>query len=53
MDLQTTYTHDWELQEITAPPLIFTILKSTQHPLSLFQPAVSSPALPWQKFLTV
>jgi hypothetical protein len=25
--------------------------KSPQHPLSLFQPDVSSPAVPWQRFL--
>jgi hypothetical protein len=36
MDLLTTYTHDSELQAITAPPLISTIHKSPQHPLSLF-----------------
>jgi hypothetical protein len=36
MDLLTTYTHDWELQAITAPPLISTIHKSPQHPLSIF-----------------
>jgi hypothetical protein len=40
MDLLATYTHDSELQAITAPPLISTIHKSPQHPLSLFQPAV-------------
>jgi hypothetical protein len=34
-------------------PLISTIHKSPQHPLSLFQPAVSSPAFPWQQLLTV
>jgi hypothetical protein len=32
---------------------ISTIHKSSQHPLSLFQPAVSSPAVPWQWLLTV
>jgi hypothetical protein len=53
MDLLTTYTYDSELQAITAPPLISTIHKSQQHPLSLFQPAVSSPAVPWQRLLTV
>jgi hypothetical protein len=36
MDLLTTYTHCWGLQEITAPPLISTIHKSPQHQLSLF-----------------
>jgi hypothetical protein len=37
---------------ITAPPLISTIHRS-QHPLRIFQPAVSSPAIPWQRLLTV
>jgi hypothetical protein len=32
----TTYTHDSELQAITAPPLISTIHQSPQHPLSRF-----------------
>jgi hypothetical protein len=36
MDLLTTYTHDSEVQVITAPPLISTIHKSSQHPLSIF-----------------
>jgi hypothetical protein len=36
IDLLTTYTYDSELQVITAPPLISTIRKSPQHPLSLF-----------------
>jgi hypothetical protein len=36
MDLSTTYTHDSELQAITAPPLLSTIYKSPQHLLSLF-----------------
>jgi hypothetical protein len=36
MDLLTTYTHDSELQAITAPLLISTIHQSPQHPLSLF-----------------
>jgi hypothetical protein len=52
MDLLTTYTHDSELQAITAPPLISTIHKSLQHPLSIFQPAVYTPAVPWQRLLT-
>jgi hypothetical protein len=38
--LLTIYTHDSELQAITAPPLIATIHKSPQHPISHFQPAV-------------
>jgi hypothetical protein len=45
MDLLTTYTHGSELQAVTTPPLI-AIHKSPQHPLSLFQPAASSPAVP-------
>jgi hypothetical protein len=53
MDLLTTYTHDSELQAITAPSLISTLYKSPQHTLSLFQPAVSSLAVPWQRILTV
>jgi hypothetical protein len=36
MDLKNTYTHDSELQEIRAPPIISTIHKSPQHQLSLF-----------------
>jgi hypothetical protein len=40
MDLLTTYTHDWELQAIKAPPLISKIHRLPQHPLSLFQPTV-------------
>jgi hypothetical protein len=51
--LLTTYTHDSELQIITWPPLILIIHISPQHPLSLFQPPVSSPAVPWQRLLTV
>jgi hypothetical protein len=50
MDLLATYTrtHDSEvqLQVITALALIFTIHNSQQHSLTLFQPAVSSPAFP-------
>jgi hypothetical protein len=34
LDLLTTYTHDSELQAITAPPLISKIHKSPQHLLS-------------------
>jgi hypothetical protein len=33
------------------PPIISTIHISPQHPLSLFRTAVSSPAIPWQRFL--
>jgi hypothetical protein len=36
LPLLTIYTHDSELQAITAPPLISTTHKSPQHPLSLF-----------------
>jgi hypothetical protein len=45
MDLLTTYTHDPELQAITAPPLMSTVHKSPQQPLSLFQAPVSLPAV--------
>jgi hypothetical protein len=37
MDLLTTYTHDSEVQAITAPPPTSTVRKSPQHPLSIFQ----------------
>jgi hypothetical protein len=53
MDLLATDTHDSDLQVITAPPLISTIHKSPQHPLSLFESAVSSPAVPWQRLIIV
>jgi hypothetical protein len=53
MDLLTTLTYDSELQAVTAPPLISTILKSSQHLWSLFQPAVCSAAVPWHPLLTV
>jgi hypothetical protein len=52
MDILTICIHQSE-QVITAPPLITTIHKSPQHPLSLLQPVVSSPAVPWQRLLTV
>jgi hypothetical protein len=52
-DFLPTYTHDSELQAITTLSLIYTLYKSPQHPLRLFQPAVSSPAAPWQRLLTV
>lgn len=32
----TTYMHDSELQAVTLPPLVSTIHKSQQHPLSCF-----------------
>jgi hypothetical protein len=47
LDLLTTYTHDSELQAITALPLISTVHKSQQLPLSPLQPVVSSPAVSW------
>jgi hypothetical protein len=54
MNLLTTYTHDSELQAIAAPPLISTIHKSPQHPLSLLlQPAASLPVVLWQRLLTM
>jgi hypothetical protein len=50
LDLLTTYTHNSELQGLTAPPLISTIHKSPQHPLSLCRACcVSTPAVPWQR----
>jgi hypothetical protein len=52
-DLLVTYTHDLELLAITEPSLIYTIHKLPQLQLSLFQPAVSSQAVPWQRLLTV
>jgi hypothetical protein len=36
MDLLTTYTTDLELQSITTPPLIPTVQKLPQNPLSFF-----------------
>jgi hypothetical protein len=53
MDLLTTYTHDSGFQAITAPRLNSAIHKPPQYPLSLFQAVVSSPAVPWQRLLTV
>jgi hypothetical protein len=53
MDILTTYTYDLAVQVIRASLLISTIHKSPQHPLNVFQPAVSSSAVPWQQFLTV
>jgi hypothetical protein len=52
-DLLTTYTHDSELQVITAPPQISTLHKPSQHLLSVFQSAVCPTAVPWQQLLTV
>jgi hypothetical protein len=48
-----TYTHDSELQVITASPLFSTIHRWPQHPLSFFKPAVNSPAVTCQRLLTV
>jgi hypothetical protein len=53
LDLLTTYANVSELQAFAVPPLISTIHKSPEHPLSLFQPAMSSPAFPWQWLQTV
>jgi hypothetical protein len=47
------HIHDWELQAVTASPLVSTFHKSTQQPLTCFQPAVSSKAVPWQRLLAV
>jgi hypothetical protein len=46
-------SHESELQAVTAPPLTSAILKPPQNALSLSQPAVSSPAVPWQWLLTM
>jgi hypothetical protein len=43
--------HDSELEVITM--LISTIHKSPQHPLSIFQPGVSPPFIPWLWVLRV
>jgi hypothetical protein len=51
--LLTTHPHDSKLQAITSSPLISTIHKSPQQPLSLFQPALSSSAVPWQRLRTL
>jgi hypothetical protein len=48
-----TCTHHTELQVITAPSLMSTIYSSLKHPLSLFQPDMPSPAVSWQRLLTV
>jgi hypothetical protein len=53
MNLLATYAYDLDLQAITALSLISTIHKSPQNPLSIFQPAVSSRTVPWQRLLTV
>jgi hypothetical protein len=50
--LLSTCLHHSELQVTTVSLLISTIHRSPHHPLSIFQPAVSSRAVPWQQFLT-
>jgi hypothetical protein len=45
--------HDSELRAMTVPLLISTIHNSPQHMLSPFQPAMSSPVVPWQWILTL
>jgi hypothetical protein len=40
MDLITTRTHHLKLQTLTELSLIFTVCRSPQHPLILFQPCV-------------
>jgi hypothetical protein len=52
LDLFTTCAHQSELQAITALSLTSTICISPQHPLSFFQPFVTSPVVPWQELLT-
>jgi hypothetical protein len=49
----TDHLYTTHVQVITAPLLISTIHKPPQHPLSLFQPTVSLPTIPWQWLLTV
>jgi hypothetical protein len=44
-DLLTTSTHYSELKAITAPPLISTIHKSSENPLSFFQHVFTSRSL--------
>jgi hypothetical protein len=51
MYLLPTYTNNSEIQ-LTVVPLTPTIHKSSEHPLSLAQPTVLSPAFPWQRLLT-
>jgi hypothetical protein len=53
MDLLTIYTHDSELQAITAPPLISTIHKPPQHPQCFSSPLCLHQPFPWQRLLTV
>jgi hypothetical protein len=48
----TTCTHHSDLQVIIILSLISTLYKSPQHLLSLFRPALSSLAVPWQLLLT-
>jgi hypothetical protein len=53
LDLSTPRTHHSELEVITTLPLISTLHKWLQHPLCLFQSAVSSTDVPWQRLQTV
>jgi hypothetical protein len=53
LDLLTTYTHHSELQVIKALQPISTPYSSPQYTPSPLQPAVSQPAAPWQRLLTV
>jgi hypothetical protein len=46
LDFLIAYVHHSELQVITVPLLTSTVHRSPQYPLSLFQPAVSSAAVP-------
>jgi hypothetical protein len=50
MDLLTTYTRLGTTRSYNATA---SHHKSPQHPLGLFQPAVSSLAVPWQRLLTL
>jgi hypothetical protein len=53
IDLSTPYIYHSELQVFTALLLFSAIYRSSQHMLSLFQPAVSPTAIPWQWLLAV
>jgi hypothetical protein len=46
------YTRLGSKSNHSAMLLIFTVHKTPQHPPGLFQPAMSSPTIPWQQLLT-
>jgi hypothetical protein len=54
LDLSTNYTHNSELQVSDYNAIAnLHALPSLQHTISFFQPAVSSPAFPGYRLLTV